>query len=232
MTDEYGVIALKEIPVVSSRKIAKKFGKRHKNVLRNIENLKISTFKIEPSNNSAKEFSKLNFIESTYKSRGKKYPEYLLTKDSFTLLVMGFTGSKALEFKLEYIARFNDMSEFIKSLQLAKLEFPAFTKAITQAHEEPQNYHYSNEINMINRIILGKSSKEFKISKGLDPKKIKSIRPYLKPEQIKAVETLQRVDIGLMIALPDFHQRKEALLNYYTKMIFVQKLLIGNNEKV
>lgn len=86
--------------VVSSRQLADNFGKEHKNVLRDIENIKVSLgINFE-----------LYFYESTYvASNGKTNPEYLMNRDGFTLLAMGFTGAKALEWKLKYIAAFNAM---------------------------------------------------------------------------------------------------------------------------
>ena len=84
--------------VVSSRQIAKDFGKQHKHVLDSIRD-------ILAAENSATKF----FYESTYDNRGKEYPEYLVNRDGFSLLVMGFTGSKALEWKVRYIQAFNAM---------------------------------------------------------------------------------------------------------------------------
>ena len=56
------------------------------------------------------------FIESSYKAgTGKSYKEYLLTRDGFTLLAMGFTGSKAIEWKLKYIDAFNKMEQALKN---------------------------------------------------------------------------------------------------------------------
>ena len=55
-------------------------------------------------------------MESEYTTeRGRKYKEYLLTRDGFSLLVMGFTGSRALEWKLKYIEAFNKMEQAIKN---------------------------------------------------------------------------------------------------------------------
>lgn len=91
-------------PVVSSREVANNFEKKHKHVLESIENIK--------AENSA--VTKM-FIESSYKAgTGKNYKEYLLTRDGFSLLVMGFTGAKALEWKLKYIEAFNKMEQYIK----------------------------------------------------------------------------------------------------------------------
>lgn len=196
----------KGIPVTTSRMVAKVFEKEHRNVLRDIENLDCS-----------KSFTVLNFERSTYKDKsGKKNPEYILTKDGFTFLVMGYRGKKAAKFKEAYIQKFNEMEAFIKSLETAKLEFPAFTAAIMEAHEEPKNYHFSNEINMINRIVLGVDAKHYKEKKGID-KNIKSIRPYLASEEIKAIEELQRADIGLMVAGLEYEKRKEILEGHYSK---------------
>ena len=141
-----------------------------------------------------------------------------MTKNGFTLLVMGYTGEKAMRFKKAYICQFDAMESFIKSIQVAKLDYPALTKAIEQAHEEPKFYHFSNEINMINRIVLGTDAKHFKEENGID-KKENSIRPYLTAEQIKAIEELQRIDIGLLVANIEFEQRKQIIKSHYTKSI-------------
>lgn len=200
----------KGIPVTTSRIVAEKFEKNHDDVLKSIRTLENSLGKISEPNLEAK------FELSTYKSRGKKYPEYLMDRNAFSLLAMGFTGEKALRWKLKYIKAFNEMEAFIKSLETAKLEFPAFTAAIMEAHEEPKNYHFSNEINMINRIVLGVDAKHYKEKKGID-KSIKSIRPYLESEEIKAIEELQRADIGLMVAGLEYEKRKEILEGHYSK---------------
>lgn len=96
--------------VVSSREIGEHFEKEHSKVLRAIENIKEN----EPSQNWTR-----YFIPSEYKDlKGEMRKEYLMTRDGFTLLAMGFTGSKALEWKLKYIEAFNKMEEQIKNNQL------------------------------------------------------------------------------------------------------------------
>lgn len=95
-------------PVVSSREIANNFKKNHKEVLRGIDN------QIEVLG-GAQNCAGL-FIESKYQHPQNKqyYKEYLLTRDGFSLLVMGFTGAKALQWKLKYIEAFNKMEQYIK----------------------------------------------------------------------------------------------------------------------
>ncbi|MCR0613570.1 Rha family transcriptional regulator [[Clostridium] innocuum] len=90
-------------PVVSSLQIAEDFGKQHKNVIQSIQNL-------VAENSAAKSW----FYETTYESRGKQYPMYLMNKDGFTFLVMGFNGKLANEWKIKYIQAFNAMERQIK----------------------------------------------------------------------------------------------------------------------
>ena len=92
--------------VVSSRRVADDFKKRHSDVIEKIQQL----IKAEKSVMSM-------FIESSYKAgTGKNYKEYLLTRDGFSLLVMGFNGREALEWKLKYIEAFNTMERKLKEI--------------------------------------------------------------------------------------------------------------------
>lgn len=95
--------------VVSSREVAKNFEKLHKDVLEAIERLieGVAEKSADPQNDA------LLFIPSEYQHEQNKqwYKEYLLTRDGFSLLVMGFTGAKALEWKLKYIQAFNAMEK-------------------------------------------------------------------------------------------------------------------------
>lgn len=97
--------------VADSLEVADRFGKSHKNVLQTIDNL---------VTNLAAEFSATNaepesyFIPSDYQNRGKTYKKYLLTRDGFSLLVMGFTGPAALHWKLLYIEAFNKMEQTLR----------------------------------------------------------------------------------------------------------------------
>lgn len=93
--------------VVTSRQVSKDFDKYHKHVLASIDNLM--------SQMSSAENSSQYFIQDSYKDdSGKSNREYLLTRDGFSLLVMGFTGSKALVWKLKYIEAFNKMEQILK----------------------------------------------------------------------------------------------------------------------
>ncbi len=93
---------------VSSLQVAEDFGKKHKNVVQTIETLMGTS-----AENSA-DLSKM-FLESTYAdSYGRKQKCYDITRDGFSLLVMGFTGKKALDWKLRYIEAFNKLEQHIR----------------------------------------------------------------------------------------------------------------------
>ena len=111
--------------VVSSRQIAENFGKEHKVVLRAIENIKAQNCALTSM-----------FFEATYTAgTGKAYPMYLMNRDGFTLLAMGFTGKAALEWKLKYIAAFNEMEKKLtEQPQLTRSQLLA--TALIAAHEE------------------------------------------------------------------------------------------------
>ena len=98
-------------PVASSRQIAESFGKEHKDTLECIR-------QILAAENSA---TKSMFYETTSENRGKQYPMYLMNRDGFSLLVMGFTGKAALEWKLKYIQAFNEMEKKLSDPQMPKL---------------------------------------------------------------------------------------------------------------
>lgn len=208
--NEFGVFAdIHDTPRVDSRFVAQFFEKDHRHVLRDIRAI------IEPKSGLSEEFIKLNFEVSSYKdSMGRKLPCYALTRDGFTILVMGYTGQKAMHFKEQYIRRFNDMEQFIDTLVSAREQFPKLTRNIRLLHENPKPYHFSNECDMLNRIVLGLTAKQFRESLGLE--KGKSIRPYLRDDQIAMLELLQDVDIGLLLSMPDFQQRKRQLEWYAT----------------
>ncbi|MDP4128285.1 MAG: Rha family transcriptional regulator [Bacillota bacterium] len=194
-----------------SLQVAEEFNRRHDHILRTIDEL------TAPTSGVSERFRLLNFQESRYKDpSGKWNREFLLSKDGFTMVTMEIKGKKARQFKEMFIERFNQMEEFIKSLRATKIEFPAFTRAIMDAHEEPKHYHYSNEINMIYRIVLGMDAKKFRDLNGLEKGSV--IKPYLATTQIQGIENLQRVDIGLILAIPEFEQRKQTLLQYYERI--------------
>ena len=217
--DDYGVFAdMKDIVRANSLMVAKMFNKTHQHVLRDIAKI------TESKSGLSEEFRVHNFVKSSYKdSTGRKLPCYDMTRDGFTVLVMGYTGQRAMRFKETYIHRFNEMESFIRTLVEARAQFPLLTENIKLLHENPKPYHFSNECDMLNRLVLGMTAKQFRETNQLGD--VKSIRPYLSPEQINMLDILQKVDIGLLVSVPDFEQRKRFLEWYMQKVIEKQKKL-------
>lgn len=212
LNDALGVVAEDGIAKVSSRKVAEQFGKRHDHILRDLQIL------ADPKSGASEEFIQSNFERGYYKdSTGRKLPEYLLTRDGFTMLVMGYTGKRALRFKEAYIRRFNEMEQYIQARLQARMEYPELTANIKLAHEEPKFYHFSNEADLINRIALGMTAKEYRMAHGL--KDGDSIRECLAQWEIDAIHKLQALDVGLVILIPDFQERKAALQKYFDSIM-------------
>lgn len=102
-----------EVAVCDSLQVAEKFGKEHRNVMRDITNL------LENTEGACSKLSRPLFLKSSYihPQNKQRYPKYYMTRDGFTLLAMGFTGQKALEWKLKYINAFNRMESIIREKQ-------------------------------------------------------------------------------------------------------------------
>lgn len=146
-------------PTTTSRKIAKVFGKEHSKVTRAIETLVegIANFGNTPS-------VKFERVEIQNEQNGQYYHEYILNRDGFTLLAMGFTGAEALEWKLKYIEVFNAMEEKLRNttdldnrLEIARLissTAPSKVHAIKELYPEyfsvcslPGTFEYLSDVN-------------------------------------------------------------------------------------
>lgn len=92
-------------PTASSRDIAEHFGKRHDHVLRDIETL----------GKDLPNFGEMFFDTEIPDSYGRQQRAYLMNRDGFTLLAMGFTGKEALEWKVKYMNAFNAMEQEIRN---------------------------------------------------------------------------------------------------------------------
>ena len=94
--------------ITDSLTVAEMFRKEHGKVIRSIENLLEGMSK---SGDTPKLFTRTWY---THEQNGQRYTKYLMNRDGFSLLVMGFTGKKALEWKLKYIDAFNKMESVIR----------------------------------------------------------------------------------------------------------------------
>lgn len=122
--------------VTDSRSVAEHFGKEHKHVLEAIDNL--------VAQNSA---TKNMFLGQTREYRGRDFRYYLMNRDGFSLLVMGFTGKAALNWKLKYIEAFNMMEKEItnKSALAIPKDYPSALRALADEYEKNQRLSVENK---------------------------------------------------------------------------------------
>lgn len=115
--------------LTNSLLVAEKFGKEHQHVLRDIRTLIEGMSKIGDTP---------LFVESTYINEQNKqeYPMFIMNRDGFTLLSMGFNGKKALKFKLDYIAAFNAMEKQLKALSTPQTYAEALRRLADEVEEK------------------------------------------------------------------------------------------------
>ena len=165
------------------------------------------------------EFGRVTFQMLPFETNGgiQKIKICRLNREQATFVISLMKNTKAVvAFKKELVRQFYQMEKFIKTLVSARKEFPLLTENIKLLYDDPKPYHFSNECDMINRIVIGMSAKQFRLEQGIE--KGESIRPYLTDEQINMLELLQKVDVGLLVAFPNYEDRKRHLEWYKSKI--------------
>ena len=98
--------------LTNSLLVAEKFGKRHSDVIRSIENL------LHTEDESLNAKMRLAFVSDSYQdSTGKSNPVYIMNRKGFSILVMGYNGVKALNFKNDFYDAFDEMEQKLKEHQ-------------------------------------------------------------------------------------------------------------------
>lgn len=106
-------------PVTDSLKVAEVFGKRHDNVLKSIRNI------CRPQNVGEQTEQSKWFYESSYiDANGAKRPMFVMNRDGFSLLAMGLTGAKAMQFKVGFIEQFNAMETGLFEIKKTTIQKP------------------------------------------------------------------------------------------------------------
>lgn len=181
-----------ERAAVTSLDVAETFGKEHKNILRDIEALGCS-----------EEFSRLNFELISYvDSMNRQQKAYAMSRDGFTLLVMGYTGNLAMRFKEAYIEQFNAMEAQITGKLIEREKGIAVRQALTKALQqstEDQRMHghaYSTYTNCIYKVLFGMNAKQLREKFGVGPKD--NLRDRFTAEELHAVQSMECLVSGLV----------------------------------
>lgn len=203
-----------EVTVVTSLDVSETFGKRHADVLRDIEGLGCS-----------EEFRERNFALSKYSVENNKrsYPVYYMTRDGFTILVMGYTGEKAMKFKEAYIRQFNAMEKVLIGKLREREKGIAVRQALTNALQQSQEnermhgHAYSTYTNIIYKAVFGKDAKHLREDYGITKKE--NLRDYFGQEELKAVQSKEMLVSGLIDCGWGYDQIKSFILEHNVKMI-------------
>ncbi len=208
--------------LTTSLKVADKFEKQHKDVLESIRGIRDAM--------STAEFSAL-FKETSYKaSNGKNNPMYEMNRDGFSLLAMGFTGEKALKWKLDYINAFNIMESELKRIYTERQQWQIERdKGVVIRHiltdtikmkitDSPhKRFAYPNYTNLIYRTLFGKSAKE--LEHEYEVKAKENLRDFFTGEDLAKVQSIEMLVSSLINCGWGYDQIKEFIQKETIKMI-------------
>ena len=204
-----------EVTVVTSLDVAETFEKNHRDVMESIRNIGEAI--------STAEFSALFYLDSYKASNGKTNPMYLMTRDGFTLLAMGYNGDKAMKFKLAYIKQFNEMEKVLIGKQKEREKGIAVRQALTNALQQSQEnermhgHAYSTYTNIVYKAVFGKDAKRLREEYGISKKE--NLRNYFSEEELKAVQSVEMIVSGLVNCGWGYEQIKEFVMNQNLKML-------------
>ena len=202
-----------EVTVVTSLDVAETFSREHKNVLRDIRELQCS-----------EDFRRLNFEQSEYlNEQNHKQPMFYMTRDGFTILVMGYTGEKAMKFKEAYIRQFNAMEKVLIGKLREREKGIAVRQALTNALKESQEnermhgYAYSTYTDVIYKSLFGKSAKQFRDELGITKKD--DLRDYFDADDLKKIQSKEMLVSGLIDCGWGYGEIKKFIKTESKKMI-------------
>ena len=197
---------------MTSNDIANSVGKLHKNIMQDIRNI-ITNLDKSDSCNFSRQFE---FTESTYQGERRKEKCIAMNKSAYLLVITKYDDLA----RATLISRWAELEQNersrLQSRALAKLEYPQMTLAIQEAHDNPKPYHYSNEADLINRIILGTTAKKYCELNEIDRT---CLRDNLTNPQIDLINHLQRLNTSMIEIGLSFDDRKEKLQIRYAQLI-------------
>ena len=152
-------------------------------------------------------------------------------------LVYAYAMWISAKFHLHVIQTFDKfiISEQIRSAerQAARLEFPDMTQALldhrTEVGKQTKFFHYSNECDLINKIVTGYTAK--KLREKFEISENEALRDYLTESQISAIHYLQRTNTTLIEEGYTFEDRKQKLTERFEKK-FAAKIKVEFDEKL
>jgi len=187
-------------------------GKQHSHVMRDIKDI---INNISKSQNPEMD-SQFVFKDSTYQGERRKEKCIAMNKAAYLLVVTKYDDISRAKLISRWIELETAEQSRLQSRALAKLEYPTMTLAIQEAHENPKPYHYSNEADLINRIILGTTAKKYCELNEIDRT---CLRDNLTNPQIDLINQLQRLNTSMIEIGLSFDDRKEKLKIRYAQLV-------------
>ena len=180
--------------------------------------------KFEGSNEFYFEENK-DYIKKVEGGKTKPFINYYITQRTAEIILGRSKTKLGKQIMNRLFDLFHNLDSYKSDRKQASINYRPMTDAIKSAHNPAMPYHYSNEAEMINRIVLGMSSKEFRLKYGTD------IRENITPEQIKMIDKLQIINTAFIELDYDYPERKRQLTdNLENKLIpLIQKQKTGEN---
>ena len=203
--------------IMSSREIAEITGKEHRSVMRDIRTM---FEQMEISTDLCRSFEG-TFIDNMNREKSC----YNLPRRECEILITGYDIKRraavidrwfALEIKLKELQ--NQEQQRIQARETARLEYKPMNDVLVQSRKELGKdttiYHYCNEANLINRIVLGSTSNKYCMANAIEQK---VLRDNLDPTQIKAILHMQRLNTSLLEIGMSYYERKDKLIEVFSK---------------
>lgn len=195
----------------TSLDVAETFGKEHKHVLRDIRELGCS-----------EEFNRSNFGPICYTdSMNRKQEAVVMTRDGFTLLVMGYTGELAMKFKEAYIKQFNAMENALQGKLIERQKGIAVRKSLTKALQQStedtrmHGHAYSNYTNCIYKELFGMNAAQLRDKFCIGRKE--NLRDCFTQEELRAVQSMEYLVSGLVDCGWEYNQIKDFISKNNTR---------------
>lgn len=177
---------------VTSLDVAETFGKAHDKVMRDIRELGCSA-----------EFNAANFGDISYvDTKNRKRKAFVMTRDGFTLLVMGYTGELAMKFKEAYIKQFNAMEKALRGKMIEREKGIAVRQALTKAlqqsteNERMHGHAYSTYTNCIYKVLFGMNANQLREKYGIGKKE--NLRNCFTEEELCNIQSMECLVSGLV----------------------------------
>ena len=177
---------------VTSLDVAETFGKAHDKVMRDIRELGCSA-----------EFNAANFGDISYvDTKNRKQKAFVMTREGFTLLVMGYTGELAMKFKEAYIKQFNAMEKALRGKMIEREKGIAVRQALTKAlqqsteNERMHGHAYSTYTNCIYKVLFGMNANQLREKYGIGKKE--NLRNCFTEEELCNIQSMECLVSGLV----------------------------------